>query len=660
MAWCPQSALVTSNSTASSKVPPAATTAPYQGLAHGGGLLQGAGQIRPGGDLLPNLQDKAESPPLAAQDPIISKTTHTFTALDALRDVLKKHLGFSCSSSWNIFPDSSTLRPSSLRPFYQRDWERCSRESRGVLATFPRNHAAFQPFPSAHPITMDAVGTLAKAVGADALRPYFPDIMAQAFAGAESENARLHEACFFFGVMSHIFGEEFAPYLPKVVPALINSLGQVEHGESDLSCLRVLSSSRQARPRRRPSLLRAYICLAMLTSTEKALEVNSAIVVKEETGADTLGTVSASTGRHLLPFVGQSALELVGLLAHYHEGILKRATESLLEITSHRTGSPVSRSTSPLHQNAKDLINHALPPLLDICEVEDDKTVASALCVGLAGTLNAVGPAFLETRLDDVCNTAYQILGQRHSASMTVPDQDKNEEPLEDQAEYVSVLISAAGDLVAALTSTLGADFVQAFQTFFPLIFRLYALSDEDAGVYSNATFTVGLLVEHSAQDYSPQYQTLLTALHPHFPVPPNSIAAKYNAPAFRGRYPYSRKTLIGDLSLGILAEGELGGQKFDVAVVRSLTNPCFFLSFCVPGQYPAVHDGLPPLLVHRSRFAALLKPGGAFLGADLTESDAPDASLGKPEFPHAIAHRNAIAGPSIHAALNAAGLEDF
>ncbi|KAI5118112.1 hypothetical protein M0805_003466 [Coniferiporia weirii] len=432
-------------------------------------------------------------------------------------------------------------------------------------------------------IAMDAVGTFAEAVGADAFRPYFPELMAQAFAGADSGSSRLRECSFlFFGVMSRVFGEEFAPYLHRVVPALINSLGQEESGEGGVSPEEVAelfttgaSASTAISVVDRDASGAADDDAASIDA-EKMLEVNSAIAVEKEIAADTLGTVFASTGRHFLPFVEQSALELVGLLTHYYEGIRKSATESLLEVvrTFYTLSEPqdwlpgVQVSVS-LHQNVKDLINLALPPLLDMYETEDDKSVASALCVGLAETLNVVGPAFLEGRLDDVCNIAIQVLEQKALCQQD-PDQDEDEEPLEDQAEYDSVLISSAGDLVAALANTLGQDFVQAFEKFFPLISKFYkkgrslsdrssaigtlaeiisgmkgaitpstepllnlfyqALSDEDAEVYSNAAFAVGLLVEHSAQDISPQYAPLLAALRPHFTVAPDSPPSKFNA----------------------------------------------------------------------------------------------------------------------------------
>jgi len=140
----------------------------------------------------------------------------------------------------------------------------------------------------------------------------------------------------------------------------------------------------------------------------------------------------------------------------------------------------------------------------------------------------------------------------------------------EDQAEYDSVLISSAGDLVASLAEALGGDFAQVFGTFFPLISKYYkksrslsdrssaigclaeiisgmkasvtpstqpllelfyrALSDADAEVQSNAAFASGLLVEYSEIDLSPQYLHLLAALRSLFVATPNASAATLNA----------------------------------------------------------------------------------------------------------------------------------
>lgn len=86
-------------------------------------------------------------------------------------------------------------------------------------------------------ITMDAVGTFAEAVGIDVFRPYFADMMKQAFEGMNMGTARLRECSFlFFGVTARVFTDEFAQYLPVVVPALLQSCGQDEHGDDNALC----------------------------------------------------------------------------------------------------------------------------------------------------------------------------------------------------------------------------------------------------------------------------------------------------------------------------------------------------------------------------------------------------------------------------------------
>lgn len=80
---------------------------------------------------------------------------------------------------------------------------------------------------------MDAIGTFAESLGKDIFRPYFADMMKQAFDGLQLGSARLRECSFlFFGVMSRVFEDDFAPYLPNVVPSLIQSLKQAEHDDT--------------------------------------------------------------------------------------------------------------------------------------------------------------------------------------------------------------------------------------------------------------------------------------------------------------------------------------------------------------------------------------------------------------------------------------------
>lgn len=187
-----------------------------------------------------------------------------------------------------------------------------------------------------------------------------------------------------------------------------------------------------------------------------------------------------------------------------------------------------------------------------------------------------------------VCNIAQEVLDQK-ALCQRDPDQTEDEVQ-ESQAEYDSVLVSSAGDLVSALANALGGDFIQQFNIFYPLISK-YSVSIQrhscyfqpsqesysqdssksvsdrsaaigclaeiiagmknaitpcteplmdlfyksltchsEAEVQSNACFAIGLLVEHSQTDLSSYYLTLLAALRPIFNTTPSSSPAQLNA----------------------------------------------------------------------------------------------------------------------------------
>ncbi|THG94520.1 hypothetical protein EW026_g6967 [Hermanssonia centrifuga] len=414
-----------------------------------------------------------------------------------------------------------------------------------------------------------------RAVGKDVFRPYFSDMMKQAFAGIQMNSARLRECSFlFFAVMARLYKEEFAPYLPEVIPALMSSLKQAEHGE-ELS----LSNGEAAASFASGSSPATAISIEdseEIVDIDKLLDVNSTICIEKEIAADTIGGLFANTGAHFLPYVEESTVELVAQLSHYYDGIRKSASDSLLDIvrTLYEQSNPPEWQPGqavqyPLGPPVKELINHVLPALLDMYETEDNKKVVASLCIALAETINKVGPAFLEGKVEQIANIAIQLLEGKAMCQQD-PDQDEEEEAPEDTAEYDSILVSSAGDLVASLANALGSDFAQAFPTFFNLISKYYkknrslsdrssaigalseiiagakeavtpltepllelfyrALSDPEPEVLTNATFASGLLVEHSTMDLSSQFLHLLAAYRPLFDVPADAPIARLNA----------------------------------------------------------------------------------------------------------------------------------
>lgn len=109
--------------------------------------------------------------------------------------------------------------------------------------------------------------------------------------------------------------------------------------------------------------------------------------------------------------------------------------------------------------------------------------------------------------MGEVCTLAATILEQK-AVCQQDPDQDETEEAPEETAEYDTMLIASAGDLVAALATTLGAAFTPLFRTFYPLIVKYYVSSPLVGWVNEK------LITRHRRRRIAP----LVTALRPSAP----------------------------------------------------------------------------------------------------------------------------------------------
>ncbi|PFH50046.1 hypothetical protein AMATHDRAFT_4295 [Amanita thiersii Skay4041] len=399
-------------------------------------------------------------------------------------------------------------------------------------------------------ITMEAIGLFAEAVGKENFQPYFHGMMKQAFEGIDIDN--LKESSFgFFASMARVFGKEFAVHLPNVVPPLLATCEESERDEevSNFSGASVESEE-----------------------SDNVVHVTSGIVVEKQIAADTIGTLFSATREHFLPYIERCVLVLVSLLPHPYDGVRKNATESLLKIvrTFCALGKPEEwrpGSFMPaLDQNMKDLISHTFRLLLHRYERETDESVVYSLFVGFAKAIYKIGPGFIEGRVEQLCSIAIQVLNQEAWCQKD-SDQDGAQEH---RADDGFMLVSSAGDVVAALASVIGPEFAPAFNTFYPSIAKYYtkdhsrryrsfavgclanivssiksavtshsndlfqlflcALKDPEAEVLSEAAFGIGALIEYSEDDLSSQYPTILTALWPLFDVTPSTPAGRLNA----------------------------------------------------------------------------------------------------------------------------------
>lgn len=228
-------------------------------------------------------------------------------------------------------------------------------------------------------ITTDTVGTFAEAVGKEAFRPYFEDLMKLAFQGMDLNNPRLRECSFiFFAVMSRVFGEEFTPFLPHVVPRLIQSCQQSEHdpvpgasGDGTINGIGVPGAGGDEDED-------GFVDIDELN--DAFLNVNSAIAIEKEVAADSLGEIFAHTKSGFLPYLQQSVEQLISLLEHFYQGIRKSAVSALFtyintlnELSKPEPWQAGVHVKVPLNADVQKLVNVVLPAVMEMWESEDDR-----------------------------------------------------------------------------------------------------------------------------------------------------------------------------------------------------------------------------------------------------------------------------------------------
>ncbi|KAK4518253.1 uncharacterized protein ATC70_001605 [Mucor velutinosus] len=397
-------------------------------------------------------------------------------------------------------------------------------------------------------VATDTAGSIAEAAGADLFRPYVQGLMTLAIEQLKLDSPRLRECSFaLFSNFARVFGEEFATFLPTIVPEILTSCKVEEKNETVLDEEVDLTTGGMDDD---------------LDEDFENFNFNSAIADEKEFAVDALGELFANTKSHFLPYVDASLLELQKLTSHLYDGVRKSATQSLFTFlkTFYVMSNPAPwtvgvPATYAIHENVQNLINTIIPMTLELWKEEDDRSVVAQTCQEFVTALRLMGPVLIADGLEDISENLLEIFQKKSICQQAFDDGDYDEE--DDDLESESLLITSAGDLVAVLCETVGPNYANYFAVYMPLISKYYkptktqseramavgclgecigglksaitpyterlmqifvkACSDEDELVRSNAAFALGCLAFHTEVDLSSHYPELLTALSPLF-----------------------------------------------------------------------------------------------------------------------------------------------
>ncbi|KAJ1963137.1 hypothetical protein GGI12_002236, partial [Dipsacomyces acuminosporus] len=333
-------------------------------------------------------------------------------------------------------------------------------------------------------VATDTAGAIAEAVGKDAFRPHLEETMKLALEGMEIESSNMRDCGFcYFGVMSRVFREEFSQYLSFIAPHLLHTFRLDESSAFGFDDEDALGEGMDD------------------DDEDAGLNVSTAIADEKEIAADAAGELFASTTTGFLPYVQETAKELVELLDHYSDTTRKSAIVALFTYirTFNKIANPEQWKAGvplrvPIDENTQSMIKLVLPAVIKMWEDEDDKLVVTQICTELRSIMQDVGPAVTIDYANDIAKLVLEIF-EKKALCQTV-DFDDDEEAAEDDdddlAEHDSLLIGAAADCIAEFADVFGEGFEPIMDTFLPHIVNY---SKPSFGV-SERAMAVGCLAE--------------------------------------------------------------------------------------------------------------------------------------------------------------------
>ncbi|KAK9376567.1 armadillo-type protein [Lipomyces chichibuensis] len=369
----------------------------------------------------------------------------------------------------------------------------------------------------------DSLGAIANAVGKDAFGPYASPAVQAAYECLQTNHNRLRECVFlFFGVLAKVYGAEFAPFLPKIMPEIFKCLEQDETGPSEKEDLDIGDADEE--------------------DIWQNITVNSGLAMEKEIAADTIGDLVAGTKEAFLPYLEETSNALVDLTTHFYEGIRKaaigslwRAVGTVYEVSGPRKWRPGLPLKVPLTETVTTYSAMVRKATLEAFGEEDDRSTATVICDNLCETFRLCGPGIVGNDLEPIATMILSILKKQHLCQ--TQDDDPEEEDIEDAAEYDILLVESAMDVVVSLAAAFAGDFDNYFRIFCPVILKycsnstmgerkagvgalaeivngmkgsvtpytsqllkafVHRLSDESIEVRSNAVYGYGLLAEYS------------------------------------------------------------------------------------------------------------------------------------------------------------------
>lgn len=369
--------------------------------------------------------------------------------------------------------------------------------------------------------TFENISSMARAVGSEAFGPYAEPLMNASYSAIHCDNSRLREAGFaFISNMAKVYGEQFASFLPKIIPEIQKCLEQDEfelNNEEDDE-----------------------------ESLADNLNFASGIATEKEVALVALGDLAVGTKEAFAPYV-ESTIKVLKqqIFDSFSIGascitIMWKITKSMYDI--YGINETVALLIRSVRENTIELMVDEVDINIIICCL--DAFFEYAKDMGKIAIIDDSDSKSLPTLLEQLL----LILKNQHACQAKDEDIPSDE----DTNETDAVVYDSALEVLISLSTAINDEFPQIFSQFKDLIYsqinsksknkrvstlgclaeitngmknnnpysqELFEIfvnkltNDKSSEVRGNAAYGVGIAVEYANFDVSPAYPTVLQAL---------------------------------------------------------------------------------------------------------------------------------------------------
>ncbi|KAI8870622.1 ARM repeat-containing protein [Ramicandelaber brevisporus] len=293
---------------------------------------------------------------------------------------------------------------------------------------------------------MDALATVAKAVGPTRFRPYLMVALNSAHQGIELSFSGLKQAAYvLYTSLATVFKHEFGEVLPQIMPLVRATLHIEDEDDDDMSDDEDEDEE------------------AERLEDELANELEAAITLVGACAEH----VSSVFGPHILEYLNLivDLIEYDSMYVRYavHETLLNTVAV-LFKASSPagwKAGLPVSYE---VHPDVSMVINSAIPIIIKSWQEEEDSDVVDNLLENFDDCLAAVGPALIAGHVELVGELLMSHFNRTAMCQLIRDDDDDSNDVTHrvatlEPSEKEHTLIYRAGELLITVAKTLGDQF---------------------------------------------------------------------------------------------------------------------------------------------------------------------------------------------------------